>query len=209
MLNPVLRGAALCMAIVCLLGLAAPAKAHERRTIGDVEAVVGWATEPAYVGFPNAVQITLSSPAGQPISDLGAGDLQVEVSFGDQKTAPLPIAPAFQVGSFGTPGEYHANLIPTRGGEYGFRFFGTLKGQRYDQSYTSGEETFDSPRNPADVSFPAKDPTAGELAARIQQLNNLNESVGASHSRSTIALGLGVLALVVALAVFLKKGRTA
>lgn len=203
-----LRAVAPCTVAVCLIALAAPALGHERRTSGATQAVVGWSNEPAYVGFPNAVEITLSDQAGRPITDLGADDLKVEVSFGGQKTAPLPVQPAFSVGSFGTPGEYHADLIPTRGGEYAFRFFGTVKGQPYDQSYTSGEGTFDSPRNPADVSFPAKDPTAGELAASIRQLSNRNDA-GAGDPGGRIALGVAVLALLVAVAGFVKKGRPA
>ena len=205
MKNTVMRAVAPCTVAVCLLALAAPAAAHERRTTGGVQAVVGWSNEPAYVGFPNAVAITLSDQAGQPITDLGADELKVEVSFGGQKTAALPVEPAFRVGAFGTPGEYRADLIPTRAGEYTFRFFGTVKGQPYDQSYTSGEETFDSPRSPADVSFPAKDPTAGELAASIRQLSNRNDS-GAG---GTVPLGVAVLALLIALAAFFRRGRAA
>lgn len=202
------RAIAPCTCAVLLLALAAPVHAHERRTEGGVETVVGWVNEPAYTGFPNAVELTLSTTGGEPIVDLGADDLQVEVSFGDQKTAPMPMEPAFRVGAYGTPGEYHADLIPSRAGQYSFRFFGTINGQPFDQTYTSGEETFDSPRNPAEVSFPAQDPTAGELAASIEQLNARTETGGAGTT-GMIALGLGALALLVALAAFFKKGKTA
>lgn len=186
------------IALICLIALATPALAHETRLEGGVQAVVGWATEPAYVGYPNAVQLRLSE-SGQPITDLGTDELQVEVTFGGQKTPPMALTPAFN-----SPGEYRAALMPTRAGEYSFRFFGTIQGEPYDQTFTSGEETFDSPRNPADVSFPAKDPTAGELAASIEQLSSEEESGGAGTT-GMIALGLGALALVVALAAFFKK----
>ena len=72
----VLRIVALCMTSACLLPLAAPAVAHETRTEGGVEAVVGWSTEPAYVGYPNAVQLQLSN-GNAPITDLGADELKV------------------------------------------------------------------------------------------------------------------------------------
>jgi hypothetical protein len=208
MTKVVLRAISICAATVGLLALAGPAMAHETRTEGGVEAVVGWANEPAYVGFPNAVQLTLSD-SGRAIADLGADELKVEVTFGDQKTAPLPIEPAFQVGSFGNPGEYHANLIPTRAGNYSFHFFGTIKGSAYDQTFTSGEQTFDAPRNPADVSFPAKDPTAGELAASIERLSSEDRSGGASDNPDRIALGLAAAALAVALAALAKSRRAA
>ena len=203
MTKHLLRAFAVATTAALLLVMALPALAHERRTEGGVEAVVGWATEPAYVGFPNAVQLQLNQ-GGSPLTDLAPDELKVEVSFGGQKTAPLSLTPAFN-----SPGEYLAPLLPSRSGDYSFRFFGTIKGQPYDQTYASGEETFDSPRNPADVSFPAKDPTVGELAASIEQLSSDDGAGGFSGDTGPIAIGLAALALVVAIAAFLKKGRTA
>jgi hypothetical protein len=201
----VLRAISICIAAVVLLALAAPAMAHEERVTGPVKAVVGWSNEPTYVGFPNAVSFALTDLADDPITDLGADDLKVEVVFGDQKSAPLPLEAAF-----GSPGEYEADLIPTRAGEYAFHIFGTIRGQAYDQTFTSGEETFNSPRNPADVSFPAKDPTAGELAASIEQLSSEDGgSGGESGNTGKFALGLGVAALAIALAALAKSRRAA
>ena len=204
MKNVVLRTVVLSVSAACILFLAAPAMAHETRTEGGVQSVVGWATEPAYVGYPNAVQLRLST-GGAPITNLGPDELKVEVFFGDQKTAPLPLEPAF-----GSPGEYRAPLMPTRPGDYSFRFFGTIRGAAYDQTFKSGEETFDAPKNPADVSFPAKDPTVGELAARVDQIGGDGEDAGSS-SDSTGRLGLGLAAAALGLAVFavIKKNRAA
>ncbi|CAN5871223.1 hypothetical protein BH23ACT12_BH23ACT12_18220 [soil metagenome] len=204
MKTAVVRVVSLCIFSALLLALAAPVLAHETRTEGGVQAVVGWATEPAYVGYPNAVQLRLSNTAGDPITTLGADDLQVEVSFGGQKTAALPLEPAFN-----SPGEYRAPLMPTRPGDYSFRFFGAVQGQRYDQTYQSGEETFDAPKNPADVSFPAKDPTVGELASRVEQLGDEADDGGSSDNTGMIGVGLGFLALIVALAALMKKSKAA
>jgi hypothetical protein len=198
----VLRIVALCITSAGVFALAAAAAAHETRSEGGVRAVVGWATEPAYVGYPNAVQLQLSNGT-TPITDLGADELKVEVLFGDQKTAALPLEPAF-----GNPGEYRAALMPTRPGNYSFHFFGTIKGQPYDQTFQSGEETFDAPKNPADVSFPAKDPTAGELAARVDQLSRDDASTSPDNT-GMIGIGLAVLALIVAAAAFVKKSKAA
>lgn len=211
MKNVVLRTAALCLSAILLLALSAPALAHERRTEGGVQAVVGWDTEPTYVGFANAVQLTLSDTAGEPIVDLGPDELKVEVSFGDEKTSPLPVEPAFRVGAFGTPGVYTAPLIPSRPGVYTFHFMGTIKGEPYDQTYTSGEGTFASPQNPADVSFPAKDPTAGELAARLDELSEGSDGDddGGSDSTGVIAIGIAVAALALAGFALVKKSKSA
>lgn len=206
-----IRIVSLLITCLFLLAFAAPAMAHETRSEEGLGAVVGWAIEPAYVGYPNAVQLRLSN-GNTPIADLGADELKVEVLFGDQKTAALPLEPAFN-----SPGEYRAPLMPTRPGDYSFRFFGTIKGQPYDQTFTSGEETFTAPKNPADVSFPAKDPTAGELAARVEQLSGDGGDGGdgdggsspSSDNTGTIGIGLGVLALIVAAAAFAKKSKAA
>lgn len=144
--------------------LAGTALAHERRTVGTVQMTVGWLNEPAYSGFLNAVQLRLADDAG-PITDVTGDALKVEVTFGDQKAGPLAMAAAF-----GSPGEYRTALVPNRPGAYTFRFVGTVKGQQVDQSFTSSDKTFDSPKDTADVQFPAKDPTTGELAARMDRL---------------------------------------
>lgn len=181
--------------------VAQPAFAHETRPTGEYSAVVGWAEEPAYTGFPNAVAITLSDSAGEPV-ELEAGALQVEVLFGDETTGAMPVEPAF-----GEPGLYEADLIPTRAGTYSFHFTGTVGDQPYDETFTSGSETFAEPRNPADVSFPAQDPTNGDLAQSIEQIRTeLDPGDTESSSRTAfIAIGLGAVALLVALAALLKS----
>lgn len=200
------RVIAAAMAAVTGAALAQPALAHETREAGEYGAVVGWANEPAYTGFPNAVEITITDPAGQPVIDLGVDELQVEVLFGDQTTGPLAVEPAFQAGGSGEPGVYQAELIPTRPGTYSFHFTGTIKGQQFDETFTSGDDTFAEPQNPAAAGFPAQDPTNGELADSIEQLRGELASDGGS-SASTAAMagvGLAALALLVALGALLK-----
>jgi hypothetical protein len=100
--------------------------------------------------------------------------------------------------------------MPTRAGDYSFRFFGTIRGQAYDQTFKSGEETFDAPKNPADVSFPAKDPTLGELAARVDQMgDDGEEAAGGSDSTGKLGLGLAVAALALAVVALVRKSRAA
>ncbi|HEX2179902.1 MAG TPA: hypothetical protein VHL54_10375 [Actinomycetota bacterium] len=201
----VLRTICVCFGAVALLALAAPAIAHEERATGPVTAVVGWSNEPAYVGFPNSVSLALTDSADDPITDLGPDALQVEVTFGDQKSPPMPLEAAF-----GSPGEYQAEVIPTRAGVYSFRIFGTVRGQAYDETFTSGEGTFASPRNPADVSFPTKDPTAGELAASIERLSDAeDDSDGGTSPTSILAIALGGVALAFALIALAKSNKRA
>src|SRR2546427_2937633 len=104
---------------VVFLGLALPlvilntATAHEERKVGSYQLAVGWAGEPTYVGFKNAVEVLLKDAKGKPVLNLGV-TLKGEVIFGDQKSGLLPFEPASDVaGGAGTPGDYQSYLQPT------------------------------------------------------------------------------------------------
>ncbi len=181
--------------------LAGAATAHERRTVGTLQFVVGWAGEPAYAGSLNAVQLRLtdtSEAAPAPVTDVGDG-LKVEVSFGADKVGPLALESVFN-----SPGEYQSPMIPSRPGAYTFRFVGTVKGQAVDQSFTSSDTTFDSPKEPADIEFPAKDPSRAELANRVERIDPrlaaATEDADDAKGAAGLATVLAVVGLVVGLA---------
>jgi len=171
--------------------------------------VVGWGSEPAYAGIVNSVQLTLSR-GGEPLTDVAAGDIKVEVSFGDQKTT-LDLEPAFVVGRFGTPGQYVAHLLPTRAGNYTFKFAGSHDGQKLDSTFTCGEQTFACIEETVAIQFPEKDPSLAELGDRIerefprveQRVAAVRSDVGSSADTARllgiIGIGLGAVALIVAL----------
>jgi hypothetical protein len=145
---------------------AVTARAHEGRSLGDLEMEVGFGTEPAYAGQPNSVQVVLVHD-GEPV--VGLGDtLEVEVTFGDQSTT-LPLEPFFEEGEFGTPGDYRAWFIPTRPGRYAFHLSGTIEGEEVDETFTSGPKTFGDVEDPRSAEFPVQDPSTGELADRIDR----------------------------------------
>ena len=156
-------GAALVMSAVVTVMTAGPAFAHEGRDVGPYKVEVGWVNEPTYTGFPNGVALFLNDANDQPIEDLG-DTLKVEVSFGEEKTGPLDIEPAFG-DDFGTKGEYHADVIPTRPGKYTFHFTGTVRGQNFDESFTSSDTGFDEAKDDTEVAFPVKDPSRGRAGA--------------------------------------------
>ena len=146
--------------------MAAPASAHETRG-GPVRFVVGWGDEPTYTGFKNSVQVTVTEASGTPVTDLGDA-LKVEVIKGADRTT-LPLVPNFRVGGSGTPGDYRAWLTPTRPGSYTFRLTGTVRGQNVDESFTSSSTTFNEVEDITSIAFPAKDPSTGQLATRIDR----------------------------------------
>jgi hypothetical protein len=205
-------GAALSLALFMPLIFSAMAVAHERRQVGSYVMRVGWADEPTYAGVKNGVQLLLSDASGKPVTDLPE-DLKVEIIFGTEKMGPLPLEAAFGK-AFGRPGDFRAAVIPTRPGNYTFHFVGSLNGQRVDQSFTSSDKTFDPVTEAAAIEFPAKDPSPGELAGRLERLGpRVDESVAAARDAATAAsqarrLGMiGILAGVVGIVIGASAGR--
>ena len=156
-------------AATSVLMLAGPASAHEDRTIGRFEVAVGFAEEPAYAGQPNGVQMFMNED-GKPVTDL-ADELQVVVCVGDQTSEPFTFEPAFEIGEFGTPGDYRANFVPSQAGAYTFTISGTFKGQKFnDEAFTSSPKTFADVIDINSASFPqVTSPSNQELATRIDQ----------------------------------------
>jgi hypothetical protein len=173
-----------------LVLLAGPAAAHEEREVGDLQLVVGFGQEPAYAGQPNSVELLLFR-GGKPITDLG-DTLSVTVGFGD-RSKDLSVEPFFEIGEFGTPGDYRAWFIPTRAGQYVFHFTGTIRGTKIDETFTSGPKTFDDVVNPTDVEFPVQDPTNGELVDRIdREIPRLEASIAEARTSADRSVGSAV-----------------
>jgi hypothetical protein len=174
--------------------LAAPASAHEERTVGKYRFTVGFGDEPAYQGEKNSV-ILLLAAGEKPVTDLG-DTLKVEVSSESApgQTLPLALEPFFEEGEFGTPGDYRAWFIPTAPGKYTFHFTGSIKGQKVDERFTSSSTTFDEVADPAKVEFPAKQPTTGQLASRLDR--EVPRLEGAARQARDDARGSRTLAIV-------------
>lgn len=189
------------LAAVFVVALSSPAFAHEERTVGAYQIVVGWGDEPAYAGSKNSVQVILATKAGKPVSNLG-DSLKVEVIFGEQQME-LPFEPAFDVEEgFGTPGDYRAWIIPTTPGAYTFHLFGTIGKQKVDERFTSGPTTFDDVADPAEVEFPTKVPTGTELSERFdREIPRVNAAIANARSqaedRADTARTLAIVGIVI------------
>jgi hypothetical protein len=167
---------------------AGPASAHEERTIGRYHVEVGFGDEPAYTGDKNSVQLVLHDANDKPVVDLG-DTLKVDVSQAgsadDAQKLSLSMEPNFEVGGDGTPGDYRAWFIPTAPGDYTFHFTGSIKGQKVDQKFTSSPTTFDAVQDPTQVEFPAKDPTTGQLADRVdRETQRLNAALADARKQA-------------------------
>jgi hypothetical protein len=208
--SAVLAGLTAAIVGTFIVGSASPALAHEERTVGRYHFAVGFGDEPAYTGQKNSVQLLLAGPNDKPVVDL-TDTLKVEVIFGNQKLE-LPLEPDFEVGEFGIPGDYRAWFFPTRAGGYTFHFFGAIKGQKVDERFTSSPTTFSEVTDPSQVEFPAKDPTAAQVAQRLDrevprlrtaladQGRRAKKDADSARTIGFVGLGVGILALVVAAA---------
>ncbi len=194
---------------------AAPALAHGEYDKGHLVFVVGFATEPAYINQPNAVQLVITH-AGTAVTDLKPGDLAVTVEFGGQ-TTDLNLEPQFEVGEWGTPGDYRAAFIPTQPGKYTFVVKGTVDGEKVSFSMTSGPKTFSEVQDTASAMFPAENaPSTTDLATRIDQesarttadIASANDAAESARTMAIIAGVIAVLAIVVAIVAVARSRRS-
>jgi hypothetical protein len=164
-----------------------PASGHETQSVGPLRVTVGWSEEPAYTGLRNSVEVEVTSGAGSPVDD-PAASLTVDVEFG-KETVTLQLRP---VG----PGLFHAPMVPTRPGTYTFRINGTVSGQAVEIDSTCGEDTFDCVVGLGEIQFPARDPSTGELAERLdRELSRSQDAASGDGPVAAAALVVAVLAL--------------
>jgi hypothetical protein len=197
------------VATIALLAAVAPAWAHEARNVGAYHFLVGWGSEPAFVGQENSIQLVLTDRAtGKPVMD--PGTLKVTAVFGAQ-TAVFALEPTFDPDTgLGTPGDYRAWLFPTAPGDYTFHFTGTVGSQKIDQSFTSSPTTFNPVQDPTTAEFPVQTPTMTELSQRVSvALPRLATSSQSSRAQLFGILGMvvGALGLVVAVVALATRRR--
>ena len=172
---------------------ASPAAAHDSRTVGPYTVVVGWVAEPAIVGQPNGLDLTVTdTTSGKPVEGLDKTLKAEVITGGSASTKSLDLRPDRDV-----PGHYTAQLVPTRVGDYTFHVSGTAGSTKIDEKFESGPNRFDPVTDGSALQFPDNLPASTELAKQLADAN----------SKLTLALALGALALVVALASFVPALR--
>jgi len=185
---------------------AGPASAHVLKRVGPYDLLIGFGNEPTYAGAQNSVFLLLTdAKTGAPIVDEGLGDtLKVAVGFGT-RTTRLPLVSSFDPDSGqGTKGVYNAYFVPTVPGDYTFRFFGTVRGQKVNITVTSSPTTFDSAHDPAAIEFPQQAPSSLQLTQRLnaesaRQSAQIQAADAKAASAST-ALAVGIAGLIVGVA---------
>ena len=190
----ILSVAAALAVVVGSVGIfASPALAHETRSVGPYTFVVGWVTEPAIVGQANALFLGVSETAsGMGVEGLAKTLTAQVIAGGGAATKSLGLSADADM-----PGQYTSDLVPTRAGDYTFRFTGTVGTTKIDEKFESGPNRFDPVTNGADLQFPDQVPPAGELAKQLADAN----------TKVTIAMALAAVAVVVSFASFIPALR--
>jgi hypothetical protein len=175
-------GAAVAVVMATLGILAGSAAAHESRTVGPYTFIVGWINEPAIVGQPNGLDLTVSETAsGTAVEGLEKTLTAEVIAGGGAATKSLDLAPDGDM-----PGHYTSDLLPTRVGDYTFHISGTAGTTKIDEKFESGPNRFDPVTDGSDLQFPDKVATSADLAKQLADANG----------KLTLAIALGALGTV-------------
>lgn len=183
--------ATIVIVVASLLVFSGHASAHERRTVGPYQFIVGWLNEPAYVGLMNSLDLRVTDTrTNQPVSGLEK-TLTADVSAGGLKPFALTVT-----ARFGTAGAYNGYVMPTVTGTYTFHIVGKIDTQTIDEKFTSGPGGFEDVEDAAAIQYPTKVPVADDLGKRLDAMADASEQ---ARLIAIGALALGALALALVL----------
>jgi hypothetical protein len=166
---------------------------HDRRTLanGELDVAVGWAIEPPIEGQRNAVSLRVMRAHSNPSQPIEGVDstLMVRVHQGTD-TRELPLRAVH-----GQRGDYVADFIPTRAGNYRFTFVGTIEGRSLHEAFDSADGAFSSVRSIAEMGFPP--PVTGVSEAPVLPRETCSS---AENTRVLAAAGftIGVVSFLMA-----------
>lgn len=189
--------AAFAVAVLSLAATAGPSEAHERRTAGPYQLVVGWLGEPAFAGATNAVSLAVTDTRGTPPRPVEGLEktLTVEVFQGGSAT---PFSAAFRT-RFGAPGSYAADIVPTRDGGYRFVIKGSIESVQVNEVFESGPGRFDDVRPVTALQYPDKVPAGADLSRTLADIRSTAEQT------RYVAIAALLVAIVAIALPFLRK----
>jgi hypothetical protein len=197
-------GVAGCAALLlALLVVPMSAFAHERRTIGNgkYNVVVGWDVEPAYQGQKNGASIRISQAGSDPAVPVEGAEktLKVQIRQG-ATTREFPLRAVF-----GQKGYYVADILPTRDGDYQWIFTGAINADPVNDTFDTADGKFNKVEPTTGLQFPLvlPDPAQSAAVAQATQADVQNARMAAYAG-----VGVGLLGLLAALAVWLTRPRT-
>ncbi len=188
--------ASIALALALTLLASGVVLAHENRAVGKYRVTVGFVTEPALMGQPNAIDFrVVVSDTQKPVEGLEK-TVKAEVIFGGRT---LPVALASR---FGQHGAYAGYFIPTKAGTYIFHFTGQIEDTKFDEKFESGPGRFNDVQDTTEMQFPEKAPAAGDTAA---QLKAAQDAASSAQTLAYVGIGLGVLGIIIGALGWMRK----
>lgn len=170
--------AALALVAASQLATATTAEAHERRTVGPYQLVVGFLVEPAFAGSVNGVDLRVTDARANPAKNVeGLQDTVTVDVFQGGLSTPLSLKLRAR---FGQPGAYAADFVPTQPGAYRFVFKGKIEQTELtatDGTFESGPGRFNDAEDASKLQYPVKVPEGADLTARLDSIDNGIRSV--------------------------------
>jgi hypothetical protein len=188
-----LAALAVILAVIALAG--SESLAHERRTVGPYQLVVGFVEEPAFLGGTNGVSLRVTDTRSTPPAPVEGlhETLEVEVFHGGLTRS---LALRFSA-VFGQPGAYAAHFVPTAPGAYIFRIHGKIGDLALDERFESGPGRFDEVEAVTDLQYPDQVPVGDDLGRTIADLRaTIDQLRLLAAAAVAIAIGAIVVPLV-------------
>ena len=196
------------MAVLLVPLLAVPASAHGEHKVANYTFVVGFGTEPAYAGTTNSVQIIISNN-GKPVTNAkglkAGGQHRRRRAEGDGPRAILRRG-------LGTAGRLPRLLHPDRARRLHLQDHRHPRRQEDRQEPHSGKDGFDEITDPAEVQYPAVEPSVQVTTKLDRETARLNAALAADREAAedeaadarqlaTVGLVVGALGLLAAVGV--------
>lgn len=157
--------------------------------MGKYTFVVGWNVEPALEGEANAVFLRVTETgSGRAVEGLES-TVKVAVTYGGSTKTFEPALRALR----GTPGSYIADIVPTRAGDYIFRFQGKVETTDLDQRFESGPGRFNPIVAQTDLQFPEKVSSPLELSRQSRAAIDYAETTRTFFIGSLALSGMAAL----------------
>lgn len=171
------------------------AAAHERRTVGPYQFVVGWLNEPAYVGLLNSLDLRVTDTRATPARNVEGLEKTLTVELQSGGLSPLTLTITAR---FGAPGAYNGYVMPTATGAYTFHIKGKVEDLSVDERFESGPGRFGDIEATTALQYPNKVPGGEDLGRR---LDDLQSGIDQTRLLSAAAVVIGLVALGAAFAV--------
>jgi hypothetical protein len=190
--------------LVGLLLIPTSAFAHERRTIanGKYDVVVGWDVEPAFQNQKNAASIRITQAGSNPAVPVTGAEKTLKVQIRQGATTR-----EFNLRTvFGQQGYYVADVVPTRDGDYQWSFVGSINEDQVNERFDTADGKFNKVEAISALQFPETlpDPAQANAAVSVAQA----DAQGA-RTLGIVGIGVGLLGLLAAIAVWLSRPRSA